>query len=131
MKKLFVMAMAALLAVACAQEQKQASAIERANEFNERVITTLAIIDIEEIGKAGGPDQWYASLDQEQQMKVVEACKEFTAIQAERAQWLRELNPEDQAIVREEIKKMGMDNEMRKINIMQRLMMLSKSNSVR
>ena len=131
MKKLFVMAMAVILAVACAGEQKQSSAVDRVNEFNERAVTTLAIIDVEEIGKAGGPDQWYASLDEQQQRAVVTACKEFMGLQAERAQWLKELSGEEQEKVKEELKKIDMRDEQRKINIIQRLMMISKGSMVR
>ena len=94
-------------------------------------ISTLAIIDVEEIGKAGGPDQWYASLDEQQQRAVVTACKEFMGIQAERAQWLKELSGEEQEKVKEELKKIDMRDEQRKINIIQRLMMISKGSIVR
>ena len=131
MKKLFVMAMAVILAVACAGEQKQSSAADRINEFNERAVNTLAIIDIEAIGQAGGPDQWYASLDEQQQKAVATACQEFMAIQTERAQWLKELSPEDQEKVKQELSKIDMRDEMRKINILQRLMTLVKGSVVR
>ncbi len=131
MKKLFVMAMAVILAVACAGEQKQTSTADRVNEFNERAVNTLAIINIEEIAKAGGPDEWYASLDEQQQKAVATACQEFMTIQAERAQWLKELTPEEQNKVKEELTKIDMRDEMRKINIIQRLMTLSKGSIVR
>lgn len=101
MKRLFVVAMAILFAVACGE--KQLTVEEQMLQYQKRVLTALESLDEEEIVAKKGIKSWYDQLDNENKAKVKEMCQEIQAVQKEIVQWTSTLSPED----KEKIKSVG------------------------
>ena len=103
MKRLFVVAMAILFAVACGE--KQLTVEEQMLQYQKRVLTALESLDEEEIVAKRGVKSWYDQLDNENKAQVKEMCQEIQAVQKEIIQWTSTLSPED----KEKIKTVGED----------------------
>ena len=103
MKRLFVVAMAILFAVACGE--KQLTVEEQMLQYQKRVLTALESLDEEEIVAKRGVKSWYDQLDNENKAQVREMCHEIQAVQKEIVQWTSTLSPED----KEKIKTVGED----------------------
>ena len=103
MKRLFVVAMAILFAVACGE--KQLTVEEQMLQYQKRVLTALESLDEEEIVAKRGVKSWYDQLDNENKAQVREMCQEIQAVQKEIIQWTSTLSPED----KEKIKTVGED----------------------
>ena len=103
MKRLFVVAMAILFAVACGE--KQLTVEEQMLQYQKRVLTALESLDEEEIVAKKGIKSWYDQLDNENKAQVREMCQEIQAVQKEIVQWTSTLSPED----KEKIKTVGED----------------------
>lgn len=103
MKRLFVVAMAILFAVACGE--KQLTVEEQMLQYQKRVLTALESLDEEEIVAKKGIKSWYDQLDNENKAQVKEMCQEIQAVQKEIVQWTSTLSPED----KEKIKMVGED----------------------
>ena len=103
MKRLFVVAMAILFAVACGE--KQLTVEEQMLQYQKRVLTALESLDEEEIVAKRGVKSWYDQLDNENKAQVREMCQEIQAVQKEIVQWTSTLSPED----KEKIKTVGED----------------------
>lgn len=101
MKRLFVVAMAILFAVACGE--KQLTVEEQMLQYQKRVLTAIESLDEEEIVAKKGIKSWYDQLDNENKAQVKEMCKEIQAVQKEIVQWTSTLSPED----KEKIKRVG------------------------
>lgn len=103
MKRLFVVAMAILFAVACGE--KQLTVEEQMLQYQKRVLTALESLDEEEIVAKRGVKSWYDQLDNENKAQVREMCQEIQAVQKEIIQWTSTLSLED----KEKIKTVGED----------------------
>ena len=103
MKRLFVVAMAILFAVACGE--KQLTVEEQMLQYQKRVLTALESLDEEEIVAKRGVKSWYDQLDNENKAQVRKMCQEIQAVQKEIVQWTSTLSPED----KEKIKTVGED----------------------
>lgn len=123
MKRFFVIAFMALVAIACSEEPKQPTIAEQAEGFTTRVVELLNnTIDHKAIAAAGGVDKWYNSLDDAKKQEVVENCKQFTVVEREFAEWRQTLDEQGKKEYDEYLRSGVLRNDMRTVTVMHRLM---------
>lgn len=126
MKRFFIAAFVALFAFACAESAPKVSIEEQLDAFNGRMTEILTVVDVEGIANAGNPKIWFETLTQEQQLDIAAKCEAFVALQQEMTEWRKGLTPEETERVKEYMRSLSNPNDMRKVNLMQQLMNLSR-----
>ena len=127
MKRFFIVAIAALFAFACGESQPKVSVEDQLADFNNRLLEVTNIVDLDAIAEAKGPRFWYESLSQEEQQQVAAKCAEFAALQREMGEWRKGLTQEESELVKECVKTQNAPEDHHKINIMQQLMMFTRT----
>lgn len=126
MKRFFIAAFVALFAFACAESTPKVSVEEQFDVFNARMSEILAVVDIDGIATAGNPKLWFETLTKEQQLGVATKCQEFVALQQEMTEWRKSLTQEETERLKEHMRTLSNQDNMRKVNIMQQLMNISR-----
>ena len=109
MKRLFILAFAAIFAVACGD--KQLTVEEQMAQYQERINDALEILDQRDIMKAGDALKWFSELDEADRDCVMKACADIEIARKEMMEWQKSLSEEDMQRVREFGKSVVMDNE--------------------
>lgn len=126
MKRFFIAAFVALFAFACAESTPKVSVEEQFDAFNARMSEILAVVDIDGIATAGNPKLWFETLTKEQQLGVATKCQEFVALQQEMTEWRKSLTQEENERLKEHMRTLSNQDNMRKVNIMQQLMNIAR-----
>lgn len=126
MKRFFIAAFVALFAFACAESTPKVSVEEQFDVFNARMSEILAVVDIDGIATAGNPKLWFETLTKEQQLEVATKCQEFVTLQQEMTEWRKSLTQEETERLKEHMRTLSNQDNMRKVNIMQQLMNISR-----
>lgn len=98
MKKILMVAMVAIFAIACGSKEPTAEA--KFNEYHTRIDALLEFVDLQEIDKAG-PKAWFDHKEKIEKDAIAKACFELQSIQKEMMQWTKTLSPEDKAKIDE------------------------------
>ncbi len=123
MKRFFVIAFMALVAIACSEEPKQPTIAEQAESYTARVIDLLDnTIDHQSIAAAGGVDKWFNSLDDAKKQEVADNCKQFLDVEKEFAAWREALDEQGKKEYEEYLRSGALRSDMRKVTVMHRLM---------
>ena len=125
MKRFFIMAVVALFAFACAQEQK-ATVEQTLDGYNARMLEILQVVDLEAIATAGDIRLWFDELDQQAQLNIAATCKDFVALQKEMTDWRKTLNQEEVERVKVHMKSLNNPHDVRKVNLMHKLMLFTR-----
>lgn len=126
MKRFFIAAFVALFAFACAESTPKVSVEEQFDVFNARMSEILAVVDIDGIATAGNPKLWFETLTKEQQLGVATKCQEFVTLQQEMTEWRKSLTQEETERLKEHMRTLSNQDNMRKVNIMQQLMNIAR-----
>lgn len=126
MKRFFIAAFVALFAFACAESTPKVSVEEQFDVFNARMSEILAVVDIDGIATAGNPKLWFETLTKEQQLGIATKCQEFVTLQQEMTEWRKSLTQEETERLKEHMRTLSNQDNMRKVNIMQQLMNISR-----
>jgi hypothetical protein len=126
MKRFFIAAFVALFAFACAESTPKVSVEEQFDVFNARMSEILAVVDVDGIATAGNPKLWFETLTKEQQLGVATKCQEFVTLQQEMTEWRKSLTQEETERLKEHMRTLSNQDNMRKVNIMQQLMNISR-----
>lgn len=126
MKRFFIAAFVALFAFACAESTPKVSVEEQFDAFNARMSEILAVVDIDGIATAGNPKLWFETLTKEQQLGIATKCQEFVTLQQEMTEWRKSLTQEETERLKEHMRTLSNQDNMRKVNIMQQLMNIAR-----
>lgn len=126
MKRFFIAAFVALFAFACAESTPKVSVEEQFDVFNARMSEILAVVDVDGIATAGNPKLWFETLTKEQQLGIATKCQEFVALQQEMTEWRKSLTQEETERLKEHMRTLSNQDNMRKVNIMQQLMNIAR-----
>lgn len=126
MKRFFIAAFVALFAFACAESTPKVSVEEQFDVFNARMSEILAVVDVDGIATAGNPKLWFETLTKEQQLGIATKCQEFVTLQQEMTEWRKSLTQEETERLKEHMRTLSNQDNMRKVNIMQQLMNISR-----
>jgi hypothetical protein len=126
MKRFFIAAFVALFAFACAESTPKVSVEEQFDVFNARMSEILAVVDVDGIATAGNPKLWFETLTKEQQLGVATKCQEFVTLQQEMTEWRKSLTQEETERLKEHMRTLSNQDNMRKVNIMQQLMNIAR-----
>lgn len=126
MKRFFIAAFVALFAFACAESTPKVSVEEQFDVFNARMSEILAVVDVDGIATAGNPKLWFETLTKEQQMGIATKCQEFVTLQQEMTEWRKSLTQEETERLKEHMRTLSNQDNMRKVNIMQQLMNIAR-----
>jgi len=127
MKRFFVFAFMALVAIGCSSEGEKLSVEEQAEKYITQMKELINdTIDQKAIMMSGGGvEKWYASLDDAQQQEVAQKCQKFTELEKEYTTWRTTLDAEGKKEFEEYAKSGTMRNDMRNVTLMQRLKLLT------
>lgn len=109
MKRLFIVAIAAMFAVACAD--KQPTVEEQMAQYQERINEALEVLDQKEISNALNTRKWFDELSEADRDLVRKACADIEIVQKEMSEWQRNLSEEDRQKLKEFGKTLIMDKE--------------------
>ena len=126
MKRFFIAAFVALFAFACAESTPKVSVEEQFDAFNARMSEILAVVDVDGIATAGNPKLWFGTLTKDQQLGIATKCQEFVALQQEMTEWRKSLTQEETERLKEHMRTLSNQDNMRKVNIMQQLMNIAR-----
>jgi hypothetical protein len=126
MKRFFIAAFVALFAFACAESTPKVSVEEQFDVFNARMSEILAVVDVDGIATAGNPKLWFETLTKEQQLGIATKCQEFVTLQQEMTEWRKSLTQEETERLKEHMRTLSNQDNMRKVNIMQQLMNIAR-----
>ena len=99
MKRLFILAMAAMFAVACGD--KQLTVEEQMAQYQERINESLEQLDKMDFMKEGDAMKWFGGLNEADQNRVMKVCADIEATRREMFEWQKTLTEEDKLKVRE------------------------------
>lgn len=126
MKRFFIAAFVALFAFACAESTPKVSVEEQFDVFNARMSEILAVVDVDGIATAGNPKLWFETLTKDQQLGIATKCQEFVTLQQEMTEWRKSLTQEETERLKEHMRTLSNQDNMRKVNIMQQLMNIAR-----
>ena len=93
MKRLLVLAMAAMFAVACGD--KQLTVEEQMAQYQERINESLEQLDKMDFMKEGDAMKWFGGLNEDDRNRVMKVCADIEATNKEVTEWLKSLSKED------------------------------------
>ena len=99
MKRLLILAMAAMFAVACGD--KQLTVEEQMVQYQERINESLEQLDKMDFMKEGDAMKWFGGLNEADQNRVMKVCADIEATHREMLEWQKTLTEEDKLKVRE------------------------------
>ena len=99
MKRLFILAMAAMFAVACGD--KQLTVEEQMAQYQERINESLEQLDKMDFMKEGDAMKWFGGLNEADQNRVMKVCADIEATRREMLEWQKTLTEEDKLKLRE------------------------------
>ena len=99
MKRLFILAMAAMFAVACGD--KQLTVEEQMAQYQERINESLEQLDKMDFMKEGDAMKWFGGLSEADQNRVMKVCADIEATRREMLEWQKTLTEEDKLKLRE------------------------------
>lgn len=127
MKRFFVFAFMALVAIGCSSESQKISVAEQADKYTAQMIELMnEIVDQDAIVAAkGSVEDWYQSLDAAKQQEIAQKCQKFTELEKEFATWRTNLDEESKKEFQEYAKSSAKRNDMRNVRVIQRLKMIT------
>ena len=99
MKRLCILAMAAMFAVACGD--KQLTVEEQMAQYQERINESLEQLDKMDFMKEGDAMKWFGGLSEADQNRVMKVCADIEATRREMLEWQKTLTEEDKLKLRE------------------------------
>ena len=99
MKRLLILAMAAMFAVACGD--KQLTVEEQMAQYQERINESLEQLDKMDFMKEGDAMKWFGGLNEADQNRVMKVCADIEATRREMLEWQKTLTEEDKLKLRE------------------------------
>ena len=99
MKRLFILAMAAMFAVACGD--KQLTVEEQMAQYQERINESLEQLDKMDFMTEGDAMKWFGGLNEADQNRVMKVCADIEATRKEMIEWQKTLTEEDKLKLRE------------------------------
>ena len=93
MKRLFILAMAAMFAMACGE--KQLSVEEQMAQYQGRINESLEQLDKMEIMKERDAMKWFGDLSEAEKNRVMKVCADIEATNREMSEWQKTLSKED------------------------------------
>ena len=99
MKRLFILAMAAMFAVACGD--KQLTVEEQMAQYQERINESLEQLDKMDFMKEGDAMKWFGGLSEADQNRVMKVCADIEATRREMFEWQKTLTEEDKLKLKE------------------------------
>lgn len=99
MKRLFVLAMAAMFAVACGE--KQLTVEEQMVQYQDRINASLEALDKMEFMQERDVMKWFGGLNETDQNLVMKMCADIEATRKEMIEWQKTLTEEDKLKLRE------------------------------
>lgn len=107
MKRLLVMALACLFAMACGE--KQLTVEEQFQQYQERINEAIDVVSNYEIDKKNARG-WFMQLSEEEKHNIEQACSNLRDVQTEMSKWIKSLSEEDKAKI-DELRKEYMTEE--------------------
>lgn len=99
MKRLFIIAVAILCAMACGK--KQLTVEEQMTQYQNRIMRALDLINDDEIIEAKGVMSWYNKLDDKNKEQVAKACADIESVRKEMLELAKTLSEEDKIKIKE------------------------------
>ena len=99
MKRLLILAMAAMFAVACGD--KQLTVEEQMAQYQERINESLEQLDKMDFMKEGDAMKWFGGLNEADRNRVMKVCADIEATNKEVTEWQKTLTEEDKLKLRE------------------------------
>ena len=99
MKRLFVLAMAAMFAVACGE--KQLTVEEQMAQYQDRINASLEALDKMEFMQERDVMKWFGGLNETDQNLAMKMCADIEATRKEMIEWQKTLTEEDKLKLRE------------------------------
>lgn len=99
MKRLFVLAMAAMFAVACGE--KQLTVEEQMAQYQDRINASLEVLDKMEFMQERDAMKWFGGLNETDQNLAMKMCADIEATRKEMIEWQKTLTEEDKLKLRE------------------------------
>ena len=99
MKRLFVLAMAAMFAVACGE--KQLTVEEQMAQYQDRINASLEVLDKMEFMQERDAMKWFGGLNEADQNLAMKMCADIEATRKEMIEWQKTLTEEDKLKLRE------------------------------
>lgn len=99
MKRLLILAMAAMFAVACGD--KQLTVEEQRAQYQERINESLEQLDKMDFMKEGDAMKWFGGLNEDDRNRVMKVCADIEATRREMLEWQKTLTEEDMLKLRE------------------------------
>ena len=99
MKRLLILAMAAMFAVACGD--KQLTVEEQMAQYQERINESLEQLDKMDFMKEGDAMKWFGGLNEDDRNRVMKVCADIEATRREMFEWQETLTEEDKLKLKE------------------------------
>ena len=99
MKRLFVLAMVAMFAVACGE--KQLTVEEQMAQYQDRINASLEALDKMEFMQERDVMKWFGGLNETDQNLAMKMCADIEATRKEMIEWQKTLTEEDKLKLRE------------------------------
>lgn len=99
MKRLFILAVTLLFAVACGD--KQLSVEEQMAQYQDRIKASLETLNKMELLGAGDLKKWFGELSEADQECVMKTCADIEIVRKEMIEWQKSLSEEDKQKLRE------------------------------
>lgn len=99
MKRLLILAMAAMFAVACGD--KQLTVEEQMAQYQERINESLEQLDKMDFMKEGDAMKWFGGLNEDDRNRVMKVCADIEATRREMFEWQKTLTEEDKLKLKE------------------------------
>lgn len=99
MKRLFILAVTLLFAVACGD--KQLSVNEQMAQYQDRINESLETLKEMDFLKVGDPKKWFGELSKADQECVMKTCADIEIVRKEMIEWQKSLSEEDKQKLRE------------------------------
>ena len=99
MKRLLILAMAAMFAVACGD--KQLTVEEQMAQYQERINESLEQLDKMDFMKEGDAMKWFGGLNEDDRNRVMKVCADIEATHREMLEWQKTLTEEDKLKLKE------------------------------
>lgn len=99
MKRLFILAMATVFAVACGSNQLTVE--KQMAKYQARINESLEILDNMDFLKERDAMKWFSDLSEADQNRVMKVCADIDATRREMSEWQRTLTEEDKLKLKE------------------------------
>lgn len=99
MKRLFILAVTLLFAVACGD--KQLSVNEQMAQYQDRINESLETLKEMDFLKVGDLKKWFGELSEADQECVMKTCADIEIVRKEMIEWQKSLSEEDKQKLRE------------------------------